>query len=65
MIIHPPAEYLLTLLKRAVVKAGGDVKIPVGLDVDDYLLHIDLSDDGESYTMKLIHVGDDGTAGHA
>ena len=62
MIIHPPAEYLLTLLKRAVVKAGGDVKIPVGLDVDDYLLHIDLSDDGESYTMKLIPIGD---AGHA
>jgi len=24
MIIHPPAEYLLTLLKRAVVQAGGD-----------------------------------------
>jgi len=64
MIIHPPAEYLLTLLKRAVVKAGGDVKIPVGLDVDDYLLHIDLSDDGESYTMKLIPIGDE-NAGHA
>jgi len=62
MIIHPPAEYLLTLLKRAVVQAGGDVKIPVGLDVDDYLLHIDLSDDGESYAMTVIPIGD---AGHA
>jgi len=64
VIIYPPAEYLLTLLKRTLVNAGGEVKIPVGLDVDDYLLHIDLSDDGESYTMKLIPIGD-GAVGHA
>lgn len=64
MIIHPPAEYLLTLLKRAVVQAGGEINIPVGMEVEDYLLHIDLSDDGESYTMKLIPIGDE-NAGHA
>jgi hypothetical protein len=63
VIIHPTAEYLLTLLKRMVLK-GGEVKIPVGLDVDDYPLHVDLSDDGESYTMRLIPIGD-GNAGHA
>ena len=64
MIIHPPAEYLLTLLKRVLIKSGSEIVVPVGLEVDDYLLHIDLNEDGDSYTMKLIYVGED-SVGHA
>lgn len=64
MMLAFSPQAMLWMLKRLVDEQGGEVTFGTGKDMAETMLFFEGSEDGESITLKLVRVSEEG-AGHA